>query len=294
MFKITYEESTYECKKDETILEALMRQGREIRFSCKKGTCKTCKSKVLEGDIPDGAHGQLEEYLIENHLILPCVTHPISDMTLVAPTREDLIKKPQQESPYEFREEEKWEHPQPDAELWSALHEGELMLEIITDFYTKVYQDPKLAPFFKSTSIDRAIGKQFNFLKEIISGEPVYFGFYPRTAHHWMVIDEELFKYREDLLEESMLTCGLAPDMAKKWRALDEHYKAMIIKSRPWPKIIGDVLVPLAGFDIMDADFDMLCDVCQTEIPMGTKFRYHQDEGTVYCHGCAMLEANPH
>lgn len=290
MYKIVYKDTTYECHENENILEALMRQGMEIQFSCKKGTCKTCKSKVLEGEIPEGAHGGLDDHLIENKIILPCITKPISDMQLMPPSREDLMKQNVGESPYEYRDEEDWEHPEADPELWKALKEGELLTEILTDFYTKVYVDPLLSPFFKSTSIDRAIGKQYSFLEEIITGNKVFFGFHPRSGHHWMVIDEEMFKYREDLLEESMLNCGLAPDMAKRWRAMDEYYKEMIIKSRPWPKIVGNVLVPLKGFDIMDADFDMLCDVCQSEIPMGTKFRYHQDEGQVYCHACAQLQ----
>jgi len=292
MYKITYNEREYNIRDEETILAALMRQGQEIRFSCKKGICKTCKTKLVDGKIPANSQKGLKPHLIENGIILPCVSIPESDMMLAPPAKEDLTRKNSiEDSPYEFREEEKHEHPNPDLELWKKLDEGTLLLEILTDFYTNAYQDTRLAPFFKSTSIDRAIGKQYNFLQQIITGEKVYFGFYPRSAHHWMVIDDELFDYREELLEQSMIKCGLEEKYRKRWRfGIDEPYRKMILKTRPWPKIIGDLTVPLSGFEVVEADFDMICDKCFSEILQGTKIRYHQEEGSIYCNSCAGLE----
>ena len=212
------------------------------------------------------------------------------DLNLEKPKLEDL-RKPIAESPYEFRKEEDWEHPKPDPELWEALKNGELLLEVLTHFYHGVYQDEKLSSFFQNTSIDRAIGKQFNFLQEIMTGEKVFFGSYPRSAHHWMIIDNELFDYRNDLMEASMIHCGVEEQWRERWRKIDEHYRDMIVKTRKWPNIIGDVLVPIVGFEIMTADMDMVCDRCYDEIPAGTKVRFHKEEAQVYCQKCALLEA---
>lgn len=292
MAKIIYEGKTFLTNPGETILDAFLRQGQEIRFSCKKGSCKTCKTKVLIGDIPPVSQKDLEPHLIASHIFLPCITVPRTDMVLAAPTRQDLQKTLQEESPFELREETPMENPEPDAELWEALGNGKLLLQILTHFYTRVYTDKRLVPFFKATTIDRAIGKQYSFLQELMTGEKVHFGFYPRTAHHWMVIDEDLFNYREDILEESMKTCGLAANYRARWRKIDECYKEMLIKTHPWPKIIGDVLIPTGGFEVMEAEIDMVCDVCQEAIPAGSKLRYHKEEGQVYCEKCAVLEAH--
>lgn len=288
MYLIHYDGQAYECKKDETILEAFIRQGKEIPFSCRKGNCKSCKTKVVRGTIPNNASGDLAPHLVQNRIILPCITFPKSDMMLTSPSYHDLMR-PLYESPYEFKTETDSDHPEPDLELWSALKNGELLLHILTDFYTKVYQDDKLAPFFESTSIDRAIGKQYNFLQQIFTGEKVFFGFYPRTAHHWMIIDDALFDYRNDLLEASMKAFDLPEEFRKRWRSIDEHYRPMIVKSRKWPKIIGDVVVPVGSFEVITAEMDMVCDGCMKEIPMGSQVRYHTDEARAYCTDCALL-----
>ena len=229
--------------------------------------------------------------MIDNQIILPCITVPTGDLVLEKPKLEDL-RKPIAESPFEFRKETESEHPQPDLELWKALGEGELLLDILTHFYNQVYHDPRLSPFFEKTTKDRAIGKQYNFLQEIMTGEKVFFGSYPRSAHHWMIIDDELFDYRNDLLEKSMVHHDLGEKWRKRWRALDEHYKLMIVKSRKWPNIIGDVIVPVGKFETMTAEMDMVCDRCFEEIPAGSPVRYHQDEAQIYCQKCALLEEN--
>ena len=37
-------------------------------------------------------------------------------------------------------------------EMWAALNEGELLNEILTDFYAQVFVDPQLAHFFKDST----------------------------------------------------------------------------------------------------------------------------------------------
>ena len=49
-------------------------------------------------------------------------------------------------------------------------------------------------------TLTRSIEKQYSFLKACITGEKCYFGNRPRNAHHWMIIDDALFDYRQALM----------------------------------------------------------------------------------------------
>ncbi|GEM_PF-6057647 len=289
MSTITINNRKYGSRDDETILESLLRQGVPIRHSCRRGSCGTCKTHLLSGDTANKRPIQLRKDAIGKDQILLCISRAKTDLVL-DDLAIDLGKFKEIESEYEYREELKCEIPKPDLELWGALDNGKLLLKILTHFYSKVYEDERLAPFFHSTTLDRAIGKQYNFLQELITGEKIYFGSYPRTAHHWMVIDEDLFEYRESLLRESMVEFGLPEPMIRRWRALHDAFKSMIVKKHTWPKIIDGTVVPIVGFETMTAEFDMLCDSCQHEICSGESIGYHQEDAKVYCKKCADLQ----
>jgi ferredoxin len=47
----TADGQSFEVEPDEIVLDAAMRQGVDIPYSCRSGTCRTCLSKVLRGKI---------------------------------------------------------------------------------------------------------------------------------------------------------------------------------------------------------------------------------------------------
>lgn len=47
----TADGQTFEVEAGETVLEAAMRQGVDIPYSCRSGTCRTCLSRVLSGSV---------------------------------------------------------------------------------------------------------------------------------------------------------------------------------------------------------------------------------------------------
>ncbi len=185
----------------------------------------------------------------------------------------------------EYIEETRF-YPDPDPEMWDALQQGALLSEILTDFYQQVYKDPQLAPFFEDTTKQRAIEKQYNFLRQIFTGENVYFGDRPRNAHHWMVISDELFDYREELMANCLRNHGLAEFLVERWRAVEEIYRKQIVKTKPWNKIIDGVSYPVEGFDEIVLSCGSICDNCQNEVATGEKVRYHVRLGTIYCKSC--------
>ncbi len=174
----------------------------------------------------------------------------------------------------------------PNPQMWAALEEGKLLNQILEDFYTQVFADERLAPFFKDSSIQRAKEKQFLFLKGIFTGEKCYFGERPRNAHHWMVISDELFDYREKLMEDTLRKFSLDETLIQQWIAVDEVYRKQIVKSEPLAKKIGGIEIPAEGFAVETLTVASLCDECGGEIEAGTEITYHVRTGRVYCPNC--------
>ncbi|MCS7037358.1 MAG: 1,2-phenylacetyl-CoA epoxidase subunit PaaE [Saprospiraceae bacterium] len=67
-----------------TLLDAAMRAGADLPFSCKGGVCSTCKAKVLEGDVEMEVCYGLEPDEIAAGFVLTCQTHPRSKRVVVS------------------------------------------------------------------------------------------------------------------------------------------------------------------------------------------------------------------
>jgi truncated hemoglobin YjbI len=174
----------------------------------------------------------------------------------------------------------------PKPRLWEALGEGEGLTRILTDFYDRVYEDDRLAHFFREVTKDRAIEKQYSFLMEVFTGRRVYFGERPRNAHHWMVISDELFDYREELMESCLRRYGLAEDLIAQWRQVEEVFRKQIVKNAPIPKKIRGVELPLEGYQTVRMTFGYLCDGCGGETHAGEDVFTHVRTGKTYCGAC--------
>lgn len=67
----------------ETVLDAALNRGIDLRHSCKSGVCATCRAKVVEGEVDMNANYALEDYEIARGFVLTCQSHPISDRVTV-------------------------------------------------------------------------------------------------------------------------------------------------------------------------------------------------------------------
>jgi truncated hemoglobin YjbI len=177
--------------------------------------------------------------------------------------------------------------------MWEALDRGRRLREVLVDFYNRVYADPRLSPFFEGVTKDRAIDKQYSFLAQIFTGEPVYFGERPRNAHHWMVISEELFDYRESLMESCLQRAGLDAERIREWRAVEEVFRKQIVKAHPVPKKIRGVELPLEGYEPLVLEVSCLCDGCQGPMETGSRVHYHVRTGRTFCASCSPDGAAP-
>lgn len=75
-----------DCRSDQSILDACLRAGVWLPHSCTHGTCATCKSEVLEGEVDHGEASPfaLMDFERDDGMTLPCVARPRSDVTIEA------------------------------------------------------------------------------------------------------------------------------------------------------------------------------------------------------------------
>ena len=146
--------------------------------------------------------------------------------------------------------------------MWEALEQGKLLRAILEDFYGRVYEDARLARFFEHVTKGRAIDKQYEFLRDKLLGTRDYFGDRPRNAHHWMVISDELFDYREALLSTCARDAGLDERWVARLRAISERFRKQIVKDAPIPKKVRGRALPLEGYEDLVLSAGALCDAC--------------------------------
>ncbi len=371
MSSIHYQGQTVQTLDGETVLDAFLRHGISIPFSCRDGACHSCKQIATSGNVPAAAQHGLSEKECQQGACLPCVCVPTEDLTLVPPrearlpaqtvlhgktlltpelcklsleptllsacvqgewlkvtapngeTRSFVLANQPAEdyfleihlprvaedafSDWVFDRLEldaeleiqgtypsdpcppqnvRAKYPPPDPVLWDALKQGTLMLTILQDFYGRVYQDPLLAPYFHGTTMLRSIEKVYSFMRQVCTGENVFFGDRPKNAHHWMVISPEIYQHRENLMRDCQRRAGLPAEMTEHWMAIENYYRDDIVKSEPWKRVFAGVELPVEGFEELVLDEGYLCDGCGAEINAGETVRYHVRIGTVYCARC--------
>jgi ring-1,2-phenylacetyl-CoA epoxidase subunit PaaE len=76
--------ATFTMDKDkESLLDAGLRAGIDMRYSCKGGVCSTCRCKVLEGQVDMDVNYALEDYEVARGFVLGCQSFPVTDKVVV-------------------------------------------------------------------------------------------------------------------------------------------------------------------------------------------------------------------
>ncbi len=70
------EETTFDMRMDELILDAAIAKGLDAPYSCQGGVCSSCLAKVIEGSAVMERNTILDADEIEEGLILTCQAHP--------------------------------------------------------------------------------------------------------------------------------------------------------------------------------------------------------------------------
>jgi ring-1,2-phenylacetyl-CoA epoxidase subunit PaaE len=71
-------------KQDPSVLDAALRAGIELPYSCKGGMCCTCRAKVLSGKVRMDKNYSLEQRDLQAGFVLTCQAHPLTDRVVVS------------------------------------------------------------------------------------------------------------------------------------------------------------------------------------------------------------------
>ena len=79
-------QTAFEADTAETILDAALRQGRVFPYSCRSGSCGTCKAKLVTGEVDVGqfAATALTPQEQSQGLVLLCQAKALSDLEIDA------------------------------------------------------------------------------------------------------------------------------------------------------------------------------------------------------------------
>jgi CDP-4-dehydro-6-deoxyglucose reductase, E3 len=72
------------CRRDETVLSAILRSGAKVAFGCRGGGCGTCKMRLISGRVEHGrcSAAVLLEEEKENGSFLSCQARALSDLAV--------------------------------------------------------------------------------------------------------------------------------------------------------------------------------------------------------------------
>lgn len=202
-------------------------------------------------------------------------------------SREDIFADPFDDaSPFWPNDREVYDALGPYEDLWEALGEGVVLRAVLEDFYDEAFEDPELAPYFHNVTKERAISKQYEFLAAMFRGDHAYFGALPFNAHHWMIISDALFDYREKMFERHLRAHHVCENHIRLWGSLHEKFRREIVKSQPRGLIWGDTELAHSGFQREVIMVATVCDGCQAEMGEGTHGMMHVRTGELFCDAC--------
>lgn len=84
MPKLCFGDFSTEIADNETALDALLRAGAPVSYSCKAGSCGSCMLRAVDGDLPASSQSGLKDTWKEKRYFLACMCRPSSDLTAAA------------------------------------------------------------------------------------------------------------------------------------------------------------------------------------------------------------------
>ena len=248
------------------------------------------ESENIETDLVTAAFEGIGK--LEQHALFLCGAPDMVEAARVAAVGAgvglDRIKSDpfEDRSPYTPRDAEKIASIKPDPELWSALENGDKLTAILEEFYGLVFEDERLSPFFRKVTKRRLIEKQYSLTADLFKGTALYFGERPFNSHHWMVISDDLFDYRERLFFEVVERHGLPKHLKNRWAAINELFRREIVKPTPRGQWIDGKEYVKPTYEDIEMTVDTVCDGCFEEVRAGSAVRHHLRTGEIFCPAC--------
>lgn len=83
---ITYEGRAIDAHEGESVLDAMLRAGANVAYSCRSGVCRCCMLRAVSGEPGAASQAGLSPAQREQGFFLPCVCRALVDLTVAKPT----------------------------------------------------------------------------------------------------------------------------------------------------------------------------------------------------------------
>lgn len=117
-----------------------------------------------------------------------------------------------------------------DKTLYDRLGGKGTFIKVHKIFYDRVYVHDWLSKYFTDKPQEVLENQQTDFMVQLMGGPKIYGGKAPKFAHQHMVITEELFELRAQMLSDAIRDAGVPDDLRKEWLAADAVLKKSIVK----------------------------------------------------------------
>ncbi len=118
-----------------------------------------------------------------------------------------------------------------DKTLYDRLGGKPTLVKVHKIFYDKAFAHPWLSKFFTDKPQEVLENQQTDFMAQLMGGPKAYGGKSPKSAHQHMLITEELFELRSELLRQAIKEAGIADDLCEEWLDADRSLKRAVVKS---------------------------------------------------------------
>ena len=118
-----------------------------------------------------------------------------------------------------------------DKSLFDRVGGKATLMKVHSILYTKVYAHPWLKQYFTDKPQDILENQQTSFMGQLFGGPKSFAGKTPKFAHQHMLISEELFNLRHQLLADSLNQAGIPAPLQQEWLDADATFKRALIKT---------------------------------------------------------------
>lgn len=117
-----------------------------------------------------------------------------------------------------------------DKTLYDRLGGKDIFIKVHKIFYDKAYAHHWLGKYFTDKPQKLLEDQQTDFMVQLMGGPKIYGGKAPKFAHQHMMISDELFELRAEMLSESIKQAGVPDGLREEWIAADAALKRSLVK----------------------------------------------------------------
>lgn len=118
-----------------------------------------------------------------------------------------------------------------DSTLFDRIGGLDALRKVHKIFYDKMFAHPWLKQFFVDHPQEIFENQQTTFMAGLMGGPKIYAGKTPKMAHQNILITDEMFEMRSEILSQSIKEAGISDAVRMEWLDADRALKRALVKS---------------------------------------------------------------